>query len=73
MMKATNTGRKLYLRKGATHLCFAGQLYGMYEASALDLETPVKVTVNEDGTVTVTQRKNHAKGRSETWSTVKIA
>jgi hypothetical protein len=72
-MKTSDSPRRIYSTMGTLALCHKGVLYGFVaekdgEASAFRKDVPATVeSVNDDGSITVKQRKPHAKALVETW------
>lgn len=67
MRKSPESPRRVYRTHGSTVVLFKGIMYGMKGESKIVVKHPAKVTANEDGTVTVSQRAPKKKGVSETW------
>jgi len=73
-MKAASAPRRVYSRNGVLHVLYAGDNFGTKEESKIEASEKhlVKIVGNEDGTITVTQRKPGKAGVSETWGKVKV-
>ena len=69
--KSENDPRRIYARKGMTHVCFAGTFFGSKD-SKIDTSFLAKIEGIGEGKVRVTQRRPHAKGMVEVWSRCKI-
>jgi len=72
MRKSPNAPRRLYVRKSGPCVCFAGELFtpiGGETELVGSLDVVCKPTDNVTK-ITVTQRKPHAKGLTETWRRV---
>lgn len=70
--KSESDPRRLYARKGLTHVCFGGTYFGTRSESKMDLSLPAKVEGAGEGKVRVTQRRPHAKSVVEVWSRCKV-
>jgi hypothetical protein len=71
-MKSTSSPRRVYSRNDVTHTLFAGDVFGTKGETKISLDFPVKIVGNGDGTITVSQRRNHQKAVSEVWSKVNV-
>ena len=75
-MKSASEPRRVYSRNGVVHTLYAGETFGTKGESKIQASADerlfVRIVGNEDGTITVTQRKPKAKGVSETWSKVRV-
>lgn len=74
-MKSTNSPRRVYSRNDITHVLFAGTVFGPTtpgQYSSVRLDTPVRISGNGDGTITVVQRRPHAKTVTEVWGQVNV-
>ncbi len=76
-MKTLSTPRRVYNRKGVSHVCFAGRLYGRSEdATSISLDRPVTCTVlPSDGgraRAELTQVRSDGPAIVETWRSVVI-
>jgi len=72
-MKNESTPRRVYVRNGVTHSCFDGSMFGPRGETKFMPGHAVRISDNEDGTVTVKRRPGHGKTVSEVWYPVKVA
>lgn len=72
MRKSPDAPRRLYSRKSAPCVCFAGKLYAPKGGeSTMQVESEVLCEASDTArTVTVKQRRPHAKSIVETWHLV---
>lgn len=69
-MIARTAPRRLYSTRGTLAVCFNGVLYAPAAGTETEFLKDIPVTIAEtleNGSVTVKQRKAHAKGRTEVW------
>ena len=71
-MKSMNSPRRVYARNKVVHVLFAGSVFGPTGESKVRLDEAVRIKGNGDGTVTIVQRRAHAKGVTEVWPEVKV-
>lgn len=71
--KSETDPRRIYARKGATVVCFAGTYFGTRSESDIRTDHPAKVEGAGEGKVKVSQRVGHGKRVTETWGRVKLS
>jgi hypothetical protein len=79
MMKSATAPRRIYVRNGITHVCFAGKTFAPPKGeTTLDLEGTVTIEETEGNAKTkkaqviLTQKKKGKAALTETWQSVKV-
>ena len=75
-MKTSETPRRIYVRNGATHVCFDGRTFAPTTATTFDMKLPIVLEkLESDGgraRVEATQRRPGKSTLTETWRSINV-